>query len=137
MIQKHQAMKTSYVLFLLFLSFGSARAQSFEMDETPVDTINKIMRNGSKEGKWVIKGKHYNYGLKKEAYRGFQPEQTIETGMYKNNRKEGMWEEYYKNGKLRNKLTYVNGVLEGAAVFYNIDGKVLKEGNFKGNKWVK
>jgi antitoxin component YwqK of YwqJK toxin-antitoxin module len=134
-------MKTSYILFLLFLSFGSTRAQSFEMDKTPLDTINKMTRNGSKEGKWVIKGKHQHYykgryAFPKRFYEGFQPEQTIETGMYKNNRKEGVWEEYYKNGELRNKLTYLNGVLEGPAVFYNTDGKVLKEGNFKGNKWV-
>jgi antitoxin component YwqK of YwqJK toxin-antitoxin module len=128
-------MKTINLLFLLFLGFGSARAQSYEM-EMMHDTINKIDFKGYKQGKWVIKGKHYDYGLKKESYKGYTPEQTIETGMYLNNRKEGEWTEYYKNGKMRNKLTYVNGVLDGPATFYNTDGKVMKEGNFKGNKWI-
>jgi antitoxin component YwqK of YwqJK toxin-antitoxin module len=126
---------TITVLFLLFC-FTGMQAQSFELYSSGKDTINKIDIKNQKQGKWVIRGKHYYYGQKKESYKGFQSEQIIETGMYNNNRKEGVWEEYYKNGKMRNKLTYVNGVLEGPATFYNIDGKVLKEGNFKANKWV-
>lgn len=134
-------MKTNFVLLLLLLNFGSASAQSFEM-EIPLsgvvkfDTINKISRNGLKEGKWVIKGKHYGYGTIKDAYRGFQAEQIIETGMYVNNRREGEWIEFHITGKMRSKLTYVNGALDGPATFYDEKGNVLKAGSFKENKWV-
>ncbi len=124
-------MKTNYILYLLFLCFGSAKAQSFEIIQT--DTFNKIDSRNQKQGKWVIRGKHE---LKKREA-GYQHEQKIEEGVYLNNRKEGIWIEYYKNGKERSKLTYVNGVLEGDAIFYSSDGKILKEGKFKGNKWVK
>ncbi len=126
-------MKTSYVLFLLFLSFGSAKSQSCEI--VGYDTINMIDKKGYKKGKWVIKGMHYFTGRTK-TISGYRPDQTVETGIYNNNRKEGIWEEYYSNGKMRSTLTYVNGVLEGPATFYNSDGKVMKEGSFKGNKWV-
>lgn len=135
-------MKTSYVLFLLFLSFGSARSQSYEISSgIKTDTINKLTYKGFKEGKWILKGKHKDYfkgkySLPKSFYEGYPSEQIIETGIYENNRKEGVWEEYYKNGKMRSKLTYANGVLEGPAVFYNTDGKIMKEGSFKANKWV-
>lgn len=118
-------------IFLMALSFtGSSQSQTFEV--VGVDTINSIDRHNQKQGKWIIQGTHDIKKIKA----GYQPYQTIEKGMYLNNRKEGVWIEYYKNGKERSKLTYVNGVLEGDAAFYNTDGTILKQGEFKGNKWV-
>lgn len=126
-------MKTNYIIFLLFLCFGSASAQSYEIESIITsDTINKVDIKGYKVGKWVIRGKHK---LKPE-HLTFPMEQIVETGNYLNNRKDGVWIEYYKNGKMRNKLTYVNGILNGPAAFYNEKEVVLKEGSFKDNKWV-
>jgi antitoxin component YwqK of YwqJK toxin-antitoxin module len=125
-------MKTKhYIIVLLFLCFGSAKAQAqtFELYLNGNDTINKIDIKNHKVGKWVIMGKH-------KPGSGYSSERIIETGNYINNRKEGLWIEYYKNGKMRNKLTYVNGTLNGPATFYDAQEKVLKEGTFKDNKWV-
>lgn len=120
----------SFVFFMALAFSGASQSQTFEV--VGIDTINSIDRRNQKQGKWIIKGRH---DLKK-IKAGYPLDQTIETGMYLNNRKEGVWMEYYKNGKERSKLTYVNGVLDGDATFYNTDGKILKEGKFKGNKWV-
>jgi antitoxin component YwqK of YwqJK toxin-antitoxin module len=125
-------MKIPYFILLISLWFGSAKAQvqSYEIDVTKMaDTINKTDINNYKVGKWVLKGMH-------KTGSGYSPQQIIETGNYVNNRKDGVWIEYYKNGKMRNKLTYVNGTLNGRAVFYDEKEKILKEGAFKNNKWV-
>ncbi len=112
------------------LSFtGTSQSQTFELDANGRDTINYINYKGYKVGKWVLRGKH-------KPTSGFPLDQKIEMGNYVNNRKDGIWIEYYKNGKERSKLTYVNGVLEGDAIFYSSDGKISSQGKFKGNKWV-
>lgn len=119
------------LLFLLF--YVMVNSQSAEI--AGLDTINFIDKNGNKKGKWVIKGMHYYTGRTKVVSE-FRPDQVVETGMYVNNRKEGVWIEYHKNGKMRRKLTYINGVLNGEAAFYDETEKILKEGAFKDNKWI-
>ena len=117
-------MKTAITVLFLLFCFTNTQAQSFEQGPGgPTDTINKMDHRGYKQGKWLLRNPGYG-------------SLTLEKGYYLNNRKEGVWEQYCKNGKLRNKVTYVNGMLEGAAAFYNTDGKVLKEGKFKANKWI-
>ena len=113
------------------LSFaGTSQIQSFEVIQT--DTINRIDIRNQKQGKWVIHG--YNRATKKLICTNSN--QIVEEGLYINNRKSGIWIEYYCNSKKRSELTYVNGVLEGKAIFYSSDGKIIKEGKFKGNKWA-
>lgn len=116
---------------LFFCSFlNSIKAQSCEVEWRNHDTINKISVQGFKEGIWRISGKH-------KPKLGYPIEQVIETGYYLNNRKTGVWKEYFKNGKQRSELTYVCGLLEGPATFYDQTGKVIKQGSFKANKWVR
>jgi len=110
------------------------KSQSYEIisqaEVVGRDTINKISSQNFKEGIWVIRGKHYPK-LK------YPMEQVIETGHYLYNRKSGLWFEYYPNGKQRSKLTYVNGVLDGPATFFDTNGNAIQEGKFKDNKWVR
>jgi len=119
------------ISFIFIMSFSfQTKAQSFEI--ITVDTLNRIDIHNQKQGKWEIRGIH----ILKQGHTRYKPDQKIEEGMYLNNRKEWIWIEYYPNGKRRNLLTYKHGILDGHAVFYNTDGKILKEGKFKGNKWV-
>jgi hypothetical protein len=122
-------MRYSITLAFLICLFLAGRSQSYEINTSMTDTINKIDSRNQKQGKWLLRGKHKPGSV-------FGPEQKIETGNYLNNRKEGVWIEFYPNGKMRNKLTYVNGTLEGPAVFYDQAEKILKEGKFKANKWI-
>ena len=117
-----------FCFIYLMTSKVNAQAQTFEI--VGKDTVNMIDIHNYKTGKWVVRGHHKKHTC-------FKREQIIEEGNYVNNRKDGVWTEYNCNSNVRSKLTYVNGVLDGNAVFYDEKGKVIKEGAFKNNKWVK
>ena len=126
---KIKSMRKLFYLSILFFCVFNCKSQSSELSAMGKDTINKIDKQNQKQGKWIIRSRD-----KRETC--FSPQQISESGQYINNRKNGLWIEYYCDSKIRNKLTYVNGVLEGYAVFYNTDEKILKEGYFKNNKWI-
>ena len=54
----------------------------------------------------------------------------------KDNRKTGIWVEFYCNGNMKNKLTFASGRPDGYAIMYGENGKITEEGNWKINKWV-
>jgi antitoxin component YwqK of YwqJK toxin-antitoxin module len=45
-------------------------------------------------------------------------------------RKQGYWEDYYDNGKLWSKGSYVNGLRDGYWEYYDINGGIWLKGNF-------
>ena len=51
-------------------------------------------------------------------------------GVYKNNLRNGKWNEYAQNGKILNSGKYVNDKKEGVWVFYNVHEKKIREQNF-------
>ncbi len=120
-------MKKLLQIFLMVSLASSAQSQSYELNGS--DTINKIDVAGKKQGKWILKGKH-------KPGTCYQPEQKIEEGKYADNRKTGMWVEFYCNGNMKNKLTFVNGRPDGYAIMYHENGKISEEGNWKVNRWV-
>ncbi len=113
-------------LFLICLVF-SVRAQ--EPEVFGKDTINKTDSEGKRQGKWVLFGKHKPGGC-------YQPDQKTEEGKYTDNRKTGVWIEFYCNGNMMNKLTFTNGRPDGYAIMFNENGKISEEGNWKINRWV-
>jgi len=58
--------------------------------------------------------------------------------MYIDNKKNGLWIEYYCNGNLKNKIQYVNGRPDGYCIIYHENGKIQEEGQWssKLNRWV-
>ena len=74
------------------------QAQSFEMGANNKDTLNLTDAQGKKQGKWIIRGRH-------KPGTCYQPEQKVEEGKYSDNRKTGIWIEYYCNSNMKNKLT--------------------------------
>jgi antitoxin component YwqK of YwqJK toxin-antitoxin module len=116
------------ILITLFASTLLAQSQTFEI--IGGDTCNKIDLEGKKQGKWILLGKH------KPSATCYKPDQEIEKGMYLDNRKTGIWNEYYCNGNLKNKLTFANGRPDGYAIMYHENGKISEEGNWKISKWV-
>lgn len=93
------------------------------------DTINMIDANGKRQGKWVILGKN-------NLNAGYQPDQIMSEGMYKDNRKTGVWIDYFPSGNIKNKMTYVDGRPSGSCNLYFWDGKVKEEGTWLNNRWV-
>lgn len=120
-------MKKLLPIFLLLSFISIAQSQSSEVVNG--DTLNKIDIAGKKQGKWILRGKH-------KPGTCYTAEQKIEEGKYADNRKTGPWIEYFCNGNMKNKLTFVNGRPDGYAIMYHENGKISEEGNWKINKWV-
>lgn len=121
--------KFTLISILFFYLSSGAQAQSFEMGPNGKDTLNLTDAQGKKQGKWIIRGKH-------KPGTCYQPDQKIEEGRYSDNRKTGIWIEYYCNSNMKNKLTFVNGRPDGYAIMYHENGKISEEGNWKANRWV-
>ncbi|MBS1652129.1 MAG: toxin-antitoxin system YwqK family antitoxin [Bacteroidetes bacterium] len=119
-------MKIFLPIFTLLLS-SVISAQSFELFKG--DTINKIDSDGRKQAKWVIFGKN-------KPGTCYTPEAKVEEGKYQDNRKKDLWVEYFCNGNLKSKLTFVNGRPDGYAIMYHENGKISEEGIWKVSKWV-
>lgn len=108
-------------------TFLFSKSQSYEI--ISIDTINMTDANSKKQGKWIIKGR---------AKPGtcYTPEQKIEEGMYKDNKRIGIWMEYYCNSNLKSKMNYINGRPSGAITFYYENGTMREEGTWTNNRWV-
>lgn len=106
---------------------GFVHAQTFELLGT--DTINKTDLTGKKQGKWILYGKHKPGGC-------YAADKKAEEGKYVDNRKVGIWFEYFCNGNVKCKLTFVNGRPDGYAQMFHENGKISEEGNWKNNRWV-
>jgi antitoxin component YwqK of YwqJK toxin-antitoxin module len=114
-------------IFVAIFLVGFIQAQSFEL--MGKDTINQVDATGKKQGKWVLYGKHKPGGC-------YAPDKKAEEGKYQDNRKTGSWLEYFCNGNVRSKLTFVNGRPDGYAQMFHENGKISEEGTWKNNRWV-
>lgn len=117
------------LLYILITVCSTSFAQSQSNELFGKDTINKIDADGKKQGKWILMGKH-------KPGTCYTLEQKIEEGKYQDNRKAGIWVEYFCNGNMKNKLTFVNGRPDGYAIMYHENGKISEEGNWKNQRWV-
>lgn len=102
-------------------------AQSFEV--VVRDTINMTNANGKKQGKWIVSGFH-------NTKSGYNPNQKIEEGFYIDNKKTGVWKQYYKSGNVKNKITFSNGRPNGPCTMFYENGKIDEEGTWIDNHWV-
>lgn len=102
--------KRWFLNFLLLLVMGSSFAQ-----------VKSNQRDGQnrKQGRWVEEV---------SELRG-EPGYTWE-GVYKNDRKEGVWKKTSAIGNLLAEETYKNNVLDGYCKYYFPNGKLNEEGAF-------
>ncbi len=84
------------------------------------DTIN-VVNNNVKQGLWITFDN--------------ANESIIEQGHYKNNKKTGVWSNFYPSGQKKNEITYTNGKAVGPAWFYYSDGKLSEQGNWNIDHW--
>lgn len=89
--------------------------------------INKIDEKGQRQGYWIIKGDM----IKDPAYK---PENKVEEGRYKDNRKEGLWKKYWPNGKLRSQINYAAGKPSGEYQLFYENGQTEEHGFWSSNK---
>jgi hypothetical protein len=119
-------------LLIFHLLFFVARSQTFELVSS--DTVNLIDVNKKKQGPWIIRGKN----IPVKSYDGcfFQPNQKVEEGWYKDNRKTGSWTTYYCNSNVKNRITFKDGRPDGPAKMYYENGQLDEEGVWRNNRWV-
>jgi antitoxin component YwqK of YwqJK toxin-antitoxin module len=118
-------MKKLYFIFLFISAVVSA--QTFELYKG--DTINVVDENGMRQGKWIVRNSTKNLP-------GYADDAKVEEGVYKDNKKTGIWKEFYANGNIKSKLTFANNRPDGYAVMYHENGKISEEGIWKNGRWV-
>lgn len=62
---------------------------------------------------------------------GLWYQKGIGKGIYKDDKREGLWEDFYPNGQIKSKSFYVNGKNDGPFVNYDSLGQIMSEGIFK------
>ena len=121
------SMNMRRITLILFIICKVSLAQSYELLNK--DTINVVDQEGKKQGRWIVLNK-----VKKLP--DYTDEQKVEEGKYQDNKKEGIWKEYYPNNNLKNKITFENNRPNGYAIMYHDNGKISEEGLWKNNRWV-
>jgi len=120
---------TYKILLISLLFFTTMSVSALETDYgQDNDTINQKV-DGKKEGYWII------YAHMRD-FSGYKPNDIVEEGRYKANRKFGLWKKYFPNGNLMSEIYFKNGRANGAFKTYYENGNVEEEGTWKGRVYT-
>ena len=108
------------IIQFLFLMNGVAQYKSYKISEKG-DTINAIDKNGFKQGKWVI---HIDEIRGEPGYE--------EEGIFKNDKKEGIWRQYNLTSDLIGVENYKLGGKDGIQQYYTYLGDLYREESWRG-----
>lgn len=118
-----------FTIIILFFTTGYISAFNGDNNNgQDNDTINQKVE-GKKEGYWIV------YAHMRD-YSNYKPNDVIEEGGYKLNRKYGLWKKYFPNGNLMNEIYFKNGRANGGFKTYYENGNVEEEGNWKGRVYT-
>ncbi|MBS1755149.1 MAG: hypothetical protein KF741_11185 [Ferruginibacter sp.] len=107
------------IIQFLFLMSGSAQYKSFKLNADG-DTLNAIDINNLKQGKWVV----HVEPLRGEP--GYEEE-----GIFKNDKKEGLWRKYSLVGDLIAVEFYKHGDKDGIQQYYTYLGDLIREESWR------
>jgi antitoxin component YwqK of YwqJK toxin-antitoxin module len=108
------------IIQFLFLMNGMAQYKSYKLSETG-DTLNAIDLAGKKQGKWIV---HVDEIRGEPGYE--------EEGVYKNDKKEGVWRVYNLNSDLIAVENYKLGGKHGIQQYYTYLGELYREESWLG-----
>jgi hypothetical protein len=113
--------KLTFIFLLMNFFFNNAFAQykSFELT-LDRDTINAIDKKNMKQGMWIIKVAE----LRGEP--GYEEE-----GIFKSNKKEGVWRRYNTNGDLIARENYKYGGKDGVQQYFTMMGDLGREESWR------
>lgn len=145
-------MKKTFILTFIFLSFLS----------TSSDTQRKLIRQGNfdiecnvylKRLKTFEKDKEYFWFKSNEIHntsgtsgglvlhnnfaKFYRSNQLAQSGNFNYGLKDGMWQEWYENGKIKSIIDWKNGSKHGKYLSFNKKGDILISGYFKNNDSTK
>jgi len=104
----------------LFLMNGVAQYKSYKISEKG-DTINAIDKSGLKQGKWMI---HVDELRGEPGYE--------EEGLFKDDKKEGVWRLYNLTSDLIGVENYKLGGKDGIQQYYTYLGDLYREESWRG-----
>lgn len=84
------------------------------------DTLNCVDQNDKKQGRWVI---HVDELRGEPGYE--------EEGVFKNNRKEGLWRTYTLGGDISGVEFYKWGLKDGVCQYFGMNGTLLREESWR------
>ncbi|MCB9195345.1 MAG: hypothetical protein H6598_03890 [Flavobacteriales bacterium] len=125
-------MKISLLIFLSLLTSGLwAYTGGGDPTDQSSDTLNQTTPDGKKHGYWVIFAHMRNMP-------DYKPDDVIEEGRYKMNRKDGKWKKYFPTGNLQSEIVYNNGKAVGDFVTYydNKENTVEEQGSWMGKAYT-
>ncbi|MCC6258721.1 MAG: hypothetical protein IT254_10385 [Chitinophagaceae bacterium] len=116
--------KNIFILFLTCIfylpSYAQGRYKEFKLNQNG-DTLNAILPDGKKSGKWVI---HVDELRGEPGYE--------EEGVYKKGEKDGFWRKYNLEGDLIGVEHFVLGSKDGLQQYFTYLGDLVREENWKG-----
>ncbi|MGB0932635.1 MAG: toxin-antitoxin system YwqK family antitoxin [Lishizhenia sp.] len=124
-------MKTNKLIFLsLIIILGIYNnAVSCTIYPQEQESLNKIDKKGRKQGHWVYFGKDI-------PSKNYPDLVKVKEGEYDDDRKEGLWVSYYKDGKSpKTEGTYRNNRPTGSYVKYWENGTIREKGVFIQKKY--
>jgi len=84
-----------------------------------------------RKGKIVAEGIFTDAGLRQGLWKEFYTDGKLKaTGLYTDDKRQGIWKFYYVNGQLEQMGKYVNGNPDSTWKWYYLNGNLLREENF-------
>ena len=114
-MKKMNLRRNILTLLLTVLIFNVLNAQC--------DTCNRVDTAMKKYGWWQY------------FYDTLRTEKFLEGG-YVDGQKQGLWKEFYRNGKIKSEITYLNNVPSGTARLYYENGNPSEQGTWNSFGWV-
>jgi len=108
------------ISFMGLNSFAQGRYKEYQISANG-DTINAVLQDGTKTGKWVI---HVDELRGEPGYE--------EEGMFKKGLKDGFWRKYNLQGDIIALEHYVYGTKDGLQQYFTYLGDLIREENWKG-----
>lgn len=121
LLQTHIMMRYCLLFGVFFLAVlgAGAQLQSYTIG-VKGDTLNKVDKDGKKQGKWVV---HHDELRGEPGYE--------EEGEYLDDRKEGVWRKFTLMGDQFAAENYHWGFKDGKSVYFNMNGEVLREESWR------
>lgn len=118
------------ILFIAFLNFTFWGVASNGEGKKNTSQVNETDQKGRKQGKWIFYGKD-------NPKKGYPEEGKIAEGIFKDDRKNGLWTNYYKDGFTPRLVgDYKNNRPFGTYQKFYRNGELMEEGTFKGRRYV-
>jgi hypothetical protein len=110
-----------FTILVLLMSASKGYSQWKSYIVSPKgDTLNCVDQNDKRQGRWVI---HVDELRGEPGYE--------EEGVYKNNRKEGLWRVYALTGDIKGVEFYKWGLKDGVCQYFGMNGTLLREESWR------